>query len=261
MAKFKEKLQLRKHVKNWWHNRQPKKNKKTLYTTKGVPYKFEVTPPFYDVFKEIFIEDFYKIDELISQIPSNAIIVDVGANAGYFSFLALSKLKDAKVYAFEPMAVNVELFTKNISLNKNLEQRLTFFPKAMTGDRTGPIEIFYDTQTNNPIIASVFEDFSSLNNQTKQVDAISLQDFIVGNNIRQIDLLKLDCEGSEFPILYNSPVSVWEVIKGMTVEVHNLDGEKRNADSLIEFLETKGYVIDKHIAENGCFSLNAFRKD
>src|SRR6478672_4309766 len=201
MAKFNEKVLLKKHVKNWWDNRQPRKNKKKQYTTKGVPYKFEVTPPFYDVFKEIFIEDFYRIDDLISKIPANATILDVGANAGYFSFLILSKLKDAKVFAFEPMAVNVEQITNNIALNQNLELRLTFFPKAMTGDKTGPIEIFYDTQTNNPIIASVFEDFSSLNNQTKQVDAVSLHDFITGNNISRIDLLKLDCEGSEFPIL------------------------------------------------------------
>ena len=35
-------------------------------------------------FKEIFMEDFYEADKLMKKLPPNPLVIDVGANAGFF---------------------------------------------------------------------------------------------------------------------------------------------------------------------------------
>lgn len=47
----------------------------------------------------------------------NKIVIDAGANAGFFSIYA-AKLGAKKVYAFEPVTETYEILKRNISLNK-----------------------------------------------------------------------------------------------------------------------------------------------
>lgn len=252
---------LKKHIRNWFRYKYPTKNNKVRYVTKGRQLKFDVSRPYFGVFQEIFVYDFYRIDKLVPNIRPGGVVLDVGANAGYFTFLLLSKLKDLKVYAFEPISSNLNIFKNNIALNSGLENQINLYGQAVTGNNTGTMEIFYDAKDHNPIVASVYEDFSDDNNDIQKVDAISLNEFILINNISSIDLLKLDCEGSEYPILFDSPDSVWPIIKGMAIEAHNLDNDKRNVDYLIKFLTAKNYYIEKEMAPNGCYSLTAFNRD
>ena len=75
--------------------------------------------------------------------------------------------------------------------------------------------------------------------------------------MQSIDLLKLDCEGSEYPILYESDKSIFKIIKNMAIEVHDLDTEKNNNTALKEFLKNNGYQITEKIGENECPSIFA----
>ena len=48
-------------------------------------------------------------------IPKDAIVVDIGANIGYFALIEARRAQ--KVYAIEPEPNNIELLRKNIALN------------------------------------------------------------------------------------------------------------------------------------------------
>ena len=60
--------------------------------------------------------------------------------------------------------------------------------------------------------ASVVKDFSAQNTQVKKVDAISLERIFEENGLWRVDLLKVDCEGSEYPIFYDSPAHLFDKI-------------------------------------------------
>jgi FkbM family methyltransferase len=45
------------------------------------------------------------------------VFVDVGANQGEFSLFAASKIKEGKVWSFEPVSSNIKMLKKNIALN------------------------------------------------------------------------------------------------------------------------------------------------
>ena len=68
-----------------------------MFVTRPNPVKFDVPESLYQVFKEIFMEDFYNVDKLIQKLPPNPLVIDVGANAGFFNVLLFSKIKNAGV--------------------------------------------------------------------------------------------------------------------------------------------------------------------
>lgn len=213
------------------------------------------------MFKEIFMTDFYNIDSWINQLPKNPVVVDVGANAGYFNMLLLSKRPDAQVYAYEAIEANYQLFRGNIDQNPELKQRIQLHHQAVTGTPVDHIVLYKEDDGDNSVTASVYADFEQHNKKSVTVPAVSLANLMDKNNLSKVDFLKLDCEGSEYPILYDSPASLWPRIQSMFVEVHPMDNEKRNVNYLKEFLGQNGYVIkSEEVADNGCYALYAVRR-
>ena len=231
------------------------------FVTKGHPQKFIVpSTALYLVFKEIFVSDFYDMNELVKSLPANPLIIDIGANAGYFNIMLFSKIANAQVYAYEPIPSNFELFKKNIALNPELKNKIHLFNKAVTGTTTEFVELFMEAASDNSVIASVFADFDHQNKHSLKVPAISLEAIIRENKLEKIDLIKVDCEGSEYPILYATPNDLWPRIKMLTIEVHNLDEETRNVQYLQTFLESKSYAVHSAFAHSNCYTLTATRK-
>lgn len=255
-------FQLIRHISNWpvYFKRKHEMNKTATYITRGRLLSFEVPPLYYHVFREIFMEDFYKISELASSLPQQPVVVDIGGNVGFFSFALAAKKKQVKIYAFEPMRENIAVFQKNIKCNHGLGNEILVFEKAVTGNYEGSIELFFDNINDNSIVASVLNDFSSENTASRQVEAISLEKILSDNHIEKIDLLKVDCEGSEYPIFYESPPDIFDHIQQIAIETHDLDTSDRNTASLARFLEQKGYAVTQYQQENHCYYLKAYRK-
>ena len=255
-------INLGKHIKNWplYFKRKyfkPKGN--PFYITRGNELKIEVPDQFFYVFKEIFMEDFYETNKLLPYVPVNATIVDIGANVGFFSFLMAAKRKEAVIYSYEPMENNLQLFHSNLQRNPGSDARIKTKQKAVTGKEIRSVKLFFDNIHSNTVISSVYEDFSKENTQITEIEATSLAKIIEQNNLQVIDVLKLDCEGSEYPILYDSPESVWPLIKCLCIEVHEMDNEKRNHKFLSEFLKEKGYQQSSRLDANGCYYLHAWK--
>ena len=110
-----------KNISNWQEyvfHKGERKKRPLMFVTRPNPVKFDVPESLYQVFKEIFMEDFYNVDKLIQKLPPNPLVIDVGANAGFFNVLLFSKIKNARVLAFEPLPSNIELFKKTIAQNQ-----------------------------------------------------------------------------------------------------------------------------------------------
>jgi FkbM family methyltransferase len=250
-----------RHIQNWpayFLRKFTKKFQPVSFVTKGYRKKFLVpSKALYLVFKEIFVSDFYEIDKLVATLPANPVIIDIGANAGYFNIMLFSKIKQGTVYAYEPIPSNYKLFSKNISLNPGLQNQIHLYNKAVTGTPAETVELFMEAASENSVIASVYADFDSQNKYSLKVPGITLFQIIQEHNLSHIDLIKVDCEGSEYPIIYETPDEVWKKIAMLTIEVHNLDEEKRNTVYLQNFLEQKGYRVETAFAHSNCYTLTA----
>lgn len=194
----------------------------------------------------IFIKkDYGKID-------NNSIIIDIGANIGVFSVYATTVSKNTKVYAYEPMQKSYELFLKNITIN-NLEDSIVPFKFGIACNK-GKRKLFL--ASGSPFHSI----YSSKEEKYIEIDCITLKDVFDENKIKKCDILKIDCEGAEFEILYNTPKEYFSKIKEIRLEYHNQKKEKYHIKHLIKYLENNGFNLTK-FRKDSDYSGNAwFRK-
>jgi FkbM family methyltransferase len=251
-------------VSNWQAHFIQKLNKEYKpieVTTRGNRITFSVpTWSLYMVFKEIFMSDFYRIDELVKLLPANPTIIDIGGNAGYFNMMLFSQIKDAKVFAYEPIIENCSLFRENVRRNTITKDKIVVHNMAVTGSPVEEVTIYKEVENENSVTASIYTDFADHNHSVIKVKAITLQQIIELNNIESIELLKLDCEGSEYPIIYETPKYIWDKVKMVFMEDHPLDKDKRNHQSALAFIEALGFTCSSLPADNGCFGVLAVRR-
>ena len=75
-----------------------------------------------------------------------------------------------------------------------------------------------------------------------------MAEIIAANEIERVDILKLDCEGSEYDILYNAPPNILARIAEIRLEYHELGVAGCNSPDLRAFLESHSFVIIRHTA-------------
>ena len=151
---------------------------------------------------EIF-NDNYKIIEKGVPFKSNDLIIDIGANIGMFSILYAKLHPYVKIYACEPVAETYIRLCKNIKINNITNiipintavsggekiKQITYHPQGLGGASSH----FNDLMVKNiEGIASIY------------VSCITLDELMLSFNINECQLLKIDCEGAEYDIIYNS---------------------------------------------------------
>lgn len=237
-----------------------KKQSELVFITKPIAIKVRVPRRLMLIFKEIFMSDVYSIHELAKGLNENSVVLDIGANVGFFSVLLLSKKNIKKIIAFEPIPVNIQTLKKTIAENKVLQEKLVLQEKAVTGQPMGDLTLFLDSEKELTENASVFSGFESTHAQKLVVPSISLTQIFQENNLNQVDFVKMDCEGSEFDILYNTDPSLLKKIKHMILEVHDLDDAKNNTEYMNSFLQSHGFATTYYRLSAKSHVINAHQK-
>ena len=261
---FKRYIELFKHIQNPFEyvlHKNERFNRSLSFTTKPNKITFQVSLPLYQVFKEIFLENVYNIDTVVNQIPQKPVIVDIGANAGFFDILILSKVKDAKIFAYEPIPRNIQQIKNTLDANTAIKDNVNVHQLAVTGTASDKVDLYIESENENSVIASIFSDFNSSNANKISVDTITLTDIIVKNSLAEIDILKVDCEGSEYDIFYNTDPSLIRRAKMILLEVHDLDEDKKNITAMHKFLVDTGYEVTHQPINNFCHAVEAVLKN
>jgi FkbM family methyltransferase len=201
---------------------------------------FKITVPrnMLGPFRECFLDEVYlkNIDPSLLH-KENPTIIDIGSNVGYFSLYMFYKFPKAKIYAFEPLPYCFNTIKTYQSQYKQFNWQV--YQDAVSDTET-TIEIYTDSPDGFSTTSSMFMTDKAYK---IEVNTTTLPGFIAANGIEHIDFLKLDCEGAEYPILYNLPDSVWKKTSCLSMEAHALKGEKENIFALVDFLKTKKYRV------------------
>lgn len=156
-------------------------------------------------------------DYIIPRLPlrEKDIVIDIGANHGAFSLDCAKKGCD--VYAFEPSPVNFDLLEKNVMAN-HLSGKINYYQKAVN-DTTEECD-FFEGDTLGGGKNTIIDGHLKNPSQKIRVACENLEKFIEGNDIKQIRLLKMDCEGAEFKIIKSLSVKTLSMIDAMIIEFH-----------------------------------------
>lgn len=118
------------------------------------------------------------------------VIVDIGANMGYYTLLASKIVGDSgKVYAFEPDPTNYSVLCKNVALNE-IKNAITI-QKAVS-DKNGSMTLYLDGKDIGA--HTLYKNGKA--RKSVVVDSITLDEYFKGKEY-PINIIKMDIEGAE----------------------------------------------------------------
>lgn len=185
-------------------------------------------------------------EALSAALHPGAVFLDVGANAGFYTFWALSqKYAGLRVIAVEPTKVMLERMRHNLSTN-GLTNSVTLCACAVTPT---PCEVVIEEHAGNIGQTAVRAEGAG-----RRVPGRPLLDLLVEAGVTQVDAMKIDIEGFEVPVLeafyQTAPRALWpRVVIGEIVG----DG----GEPLKRLLVSHGYRLKRATKMNGILVLEA----
>ncbi len=180
------------------------------------------------------------------------LVVDVGANLGYFSLAAASL--GAHVIAFEPMSRNARKFSKSVQRNK-FEERITLFQNVVWDDVASvrlslqPTDV--SNQGNGRVTAE--QPSKSTSSGSKDNDGVYGVDYASTTSLshvvlEDVDILKIDVEGSESVVIAGARrlicnFSVKHILMEFTEVKKRTGTDSYSATAMLNFLESVGYAV------------------
>ncbi len=183
--------------------------------------------------KETFLDRLYC--KYGFEIGSGWQIIDIGAAIGDFTIFAALTSSENVVYAYEPFPESYALLEQNLELNHVSNVRS--YPQAI-GSQSG--YLFLNQSSGEPLQFNTEMTFNP--SQSISVPAVTLADAISSAGLEHCDLMKLDCEGAEYPILMSCPVDVFNKIERIVMEYHDIP--RHHHKELVDFLKANGYQVE-----------------
>ena len=138
------------------------------------------------------------LEKYLSKIDS-PVILDIGAHKGAYALLCKQINKQAKIFCFEP---HPKTFATLNSETKDFD--IVSINQALS-DSIGKL-LLYDYKTNNSsshatLYENVIEQVYKRESISFEVDVSTVDCFVEKNDIKNINLLKIDVEGHEIEVL------------------------------------------------------------
>jgi FkbM family methyltransferase len=233
-----------KNIVNWWEYLFFK-----FALTNSDPLRFrtrggmilEVPHCLVHTFKEIFMEECY-MRGLRQMVTPHPVIIDIGANVGFFTLYASSRFRGAKILSFEPIPSNFTLLERNIGLNAD-RCTVSLYQEAVAG-HSGHVTMA--AQGTDPFLtnSSIVREAASASGEDVRlikVPCTTLQALLDEHDLEKCDLLKMDCEGAEYEILLTCPEEYLRRVRQFAIEVHQGPKPEYRAECLKEHFRTWGF--------------------
>ena len=155
------------------------------------------------------------------------------------------------MYAFEPNREAYECMLENIKRN-NLQNVIDPYNYAVTSKSNEVVTI---PKTASPQNRIGYENGGRGMDGYELVKTISLNDIVTKESLSRIDLLKMDCEGSEYDILAAISKSTFSKISRIIIEYH-----EGKAGEIGENLRKHGFKLEKQSPATNREGMLWFRK-
>lgn len=207
----------------------------------GEWYQFFDTMPSISVeyiSKELESDPAYDFSKI--KFKQGDIVIDIGANIGMVSIILAKKFPNIKIFAFEPIPRLYNCLVKNIEFH-SLQNNIFPFNAAVSNESKetsmkasfvdpGGCTMFSDKEMGTSRIDMIYND----------IKTVTLDEIFEINNINNCKLLKIDCEGAEYDILYGT--KKLKNIEYITGEIHSFNvesiEEKHTPHQLMNYLKT-----------------------
>lgn len=168
------------------------------------------------------------------------VVVDVGANKGWFSLLAARRvMPGGRVISYEPLPRNVA----DIEVTSAANQHRHWQVRAVAAsDHPGVAQLVSPRDDSGTGWGSLQRQVDSGDNVVVDVEVVTLAEDLASLGVDRVDLLKMDIEGHELAALTGLlPMLRERRVTHMLVEIHKKHLGKEGVDRLIEMVIGCGY--------------------
>lgn len=203
-----------------------------------IPFQHFNNPLSLKICKEIFEGRTYPQNPLFGKVE---LIVDIGANIGAATLFFAANHPNARIFSFEPTPSTFELLAKNTSVLAQVKA----FPFGLS-DKDDECLIY---QGNMDSVTNSILKSPETSGQGTKIQLRKALDVLKSEAIERIDILKIDTEGCEVPILQ----SIGELIPAVGVvflEYHS-ERDRLVLDGLLSPTHTlfSGRIVAPHRGE------------
>lgn len=187
----------------------------------------------YAIYKEYF--EAGPIDRLREFVPQGSLVIDVGANVGFFALrFARWVGNDGKVIAIEPEDRNYVSLTEAIE-REGLSSRVDTV-KAVAAATPG--EIFLEINPLHPADHKI-----SRNGTGLPVNAVTLDELVPGKTNLRPALVKIDVQGAEMLVLKGAEGILKIAGPALFIELHELGLNRfgTSVSAILDHLSERGY--------------------
>lgn len=185
------------------------------------------------IIKEICLENQYENASV--DIEDGWTVLDIGAGLGDFAVHVAKRRPNSTVYAYEPFPQSYALLQENLDLNQIGNVQVS--PCAVCA-QAGPTPFHIAVEA----VAHSTAGLANAASDTIQVTGMTLDDVFVHLQLSHCDYLKMDCEGAEYEVLFNTSRETLHKIRHLCLEYHDgVAGFSRQ--DLVRFLMERGFSV------------------
>jgi FkbM family methyltransferase len=176
----------------------------------------------------------------LDRLSEQPLVVDLGANVGRFAGELLESYPAAQIVLVEGDPYLLDILRRRFARSPNVR-----IFQGLVGPRSIPRTPFHLSKVpeGNSVLRQFSETWGPGESREIQVEMISLADLFRLLEARQVDLLKVDIEGSEWELLEQFSPELAAVVDQLTVEFHDFlaPGLRARTERCIQHLEQLGY--------------------
>lgn len=193
-------------------------------------------------FWQIFLRRIYRVE------VSDRIILDIGANVGFFTLYAARHAPAARIFAVEPFPATFERLLEAVR-DHHLTDRTTCLNCAITGEKGLRLMGNGLLPSQRRSLAAVGKPISGI-----QVLGVPLSDLLREQALHRIDLLKMDIEGSEYEVLLSTEPDALRSIRRIALEYHG-DCAPHNKLQIFDHLRKAGFRVTWDVQDNSGYGV------
>jgi FkbM family methyltransferase len=179
-------------------------------------------------------------------VPEDAVIFDVGANIGSMALKFAQLAPEGHVYAFEPTYFAYHKLQRNMALNPQLEKRVTtaqlFLSDHSQSDHR--LQAYASWKVDGRIGQRHLLHGGAIK-RAGSIPAVSLDDFCKNQEIKRLDLIKIDTDGHELHILKGARQTIESFIPVIVFELGAYTLKERNEEfqDYLDFFSDLNYTL------------------
>jgi FkbM family methyltransferase len=197
---------------------------------------------------EQFADDAYRLGDLLGPLQGRPIqVFDIGAHIGSFAMNVAALHPQSRVECFEPSAETARYLRRNVEQN-DLGARINVHEVALA-DKEGTALL--DDNDGGSVHNGLIQEDRRLVDGADALDrrhAVEVPtttfDAAVAAAPAPPDVVKMDCEGGEYALVYASSEASWASVSGVVMEYHPVPGE--SWDEWRDWFRNVGLTVTRH---------------